>query len=119
VRNEAVFPPGSLLTVQIILYLSFFGLLFFSERMLALFKIANSACKPLKSLCLAPSSFMGSFGPRVWSEQIIGQNFNTLEKSTAAWFAGVFLRRWRSLHALTASQRSRKLLDEHGGPARL
>jgi hypothetical protein len=88
VRSEAVFPPGSLLTVQIILYLSFFGLLFFSERMLALFKIANSACKPLGSLCLAPSSYMGSFGPRVWSEQIIGQNFNTLEKSTGCLVRG-------------------------------
>ena len=57
--------------------------------MLALSKMTNSACKPLKSLCLTPSSFMGSFGQRAWSEQLIGQNFNTLEKSTVASFAGI------------------------------
>ena len=63
---------------------------FFAERMLALSKMTNSACKPLESLCLARSSFMAGVRQRAWSEQLIGQNFNTLEKSTAASFAGSF-----------------------------
>ena len=50
--------------------------------------MTNSACKPLKSLCLAPSSSWGVLVSGFWSEQLIGQNFNTLEKSTAAPFAG-------------------------------